>query len=91
MPYEVAQLTLSQFYYYKNLAWYNHCAISQIDIKTYDKLLDGNYYSTKKHKMNKLNTNMQQKALDMIIRDGKKPSIKLIREYIKKIEDGYSP
>ena len=38
--------------------------------------------------MNKLNTSMQQKALDMIIKDNKRPSIKLIREYIKKIEDG---
>jgi hypothetical protein len=32
---------------------------------------------------------MQQRALSMIIKDGKKPSIKLIREYIKKIEDDF--
>jgi hypothetical protein len=89
LPNEVAQLTLAQFYYYKNIAWYNHCAISQIDIDTYDKLLEGNYYSIKKRKLNKLNNDMQQRALSMIIKDGKKPSIKLIREYIKKIEDDF--
>lgn len=84
MPYQVAQLTLAQLYYFKNIAWYNKCSTSQIDIKTYDELLSGNSYSIKKHKFNKKLVMGQEEAIKQIIKDGKKPSIKLIREYMQK-------
>ena len=70
-------------YYYKNIAWYKFCINSNIDIKTLDKIFEGTNYSIKKHKMNKELTYNQQKAIEMIIKDGKKPNIKLIREYLK--------
>ena len=84
MPHEVAQLTLSQFYYFKNIAWYNKCSTSQIDYKVYDKLLDSPNYSSRKYKEDKKLLDGQERALKDITADGKKPTIKLIREYMSR-------
>ncbi len=80
MPEQVAQLTLAQFYYFKNIAWYYTCANSNIEVKVLDQAFSGNLYINKKRKYSIGLVRDQEWAIQELIKEGKKPTIKLIRE-----------